>query len=297
MQRSGHADQVLARLLGGERCNNAVLSPLSGRTNENYLVSLAGDVVEHYVLRVGSPYTAVLGIDRKIEHAILMEASAKGIAPAVIAALPSDGHLLTKFVEGSRVSARTFESPDKVRKVAELLKDVHALTPKQTNDMSERIRNYCSTTERVYPAQAARLLRELSDLEQSAQEYRENYQLTRLCHNDLVRANFIDRGSMILLDWEYSGDGDLFFDLATVSAEFGFRPSQDELLIQAYFPEPPIGWREHLRTMKQIFLCREIAWARVQCVIRDEIAIFAEIAESRCKDLERLRSGLDPSTH
>ena len=36
----------------------------------------------------------------------------------------------------------------------------------------------------------------------------------RPCHNDLLNANFIDDGTRIrIVDWEYAGMGDPFFDL------------------------------------------------------------------------------------
>ena len=40
----------------------------------------------------------------------------------------------------------------------------------------------------------------------------------RPCHNDLLNANFIDDGTRIrIVDWEYAGMGDVFFDLANFS--------------------------------------------------------------------------------
>src|SRR3712207_6163566 len=34
------------------------------------------------------------------------------------------------------------------------------------------------------------------------------------CHNDLLNANFLDDGDIRIVDWEYAGMGDRFFDLA-----------------------------------------------------------------------------------
>ena len=40
----------------------------------------------------------------------------------------------------------------------------------------------------------------------------------RPCHNDLLNANFIDDGKRIrIVDWEYAGMGDPFFDLGNFS--------------------------------------------------------------------------------
>ena len=40
----------------------------------------------------------------------------------------------------------------------------------------------------------------------------------RPCHNDLLNANFLDDGERLrIVDWEYAGMGDVFFDLANFS--------------------------------------------------------------------------------
>ena len=42
------------------------------------------------------------------------------------------------------------------------------------------------------------------------------------CHNDLLAANFIDDGERIwIVDWEYAGMGDPFFDLANFAVNNG----------------------------------------------------------------------------
>ena len=44
----------------------------------------------------------------------------------------------------------------------------------------------------------------------------------RPCHNDLLNANFIDDGGRLrIVDWEYAGMGDVFFDLANFSINHG----------------------------------------------------------------------------
>ena len=42
------------------------------------------------------------------------------------------------------------------------------------------------------------------------------------CHNDLLAANFIDDGERVwIVDWEYAGMGDPFFDLANFAVNNG----------------------------------------------------------------------------
>ena len=67
------------------------------------------------------------------------------------------------------------------------------------------------------------------------------------CHNDLLNANFIDDGDRLrIVDWEYAGMGDPFFDLGNFSVNHGLSLDEDLVLLAAYDqtepPRPP-GWR------------------------------------------------------
>ena len=57
----------------------------------------------------------------------------------------------------------------------------------------------------------------------------------RPCHNDLVNANFIDDGTRIrIVDWEYAGMGDVFFDLASFSLNNELDRDGRRQLLEAY---------------------------------------------------------------
>ncbi len=57
----------------------------------------------------------------------------------------------------------------------------------------------------------------------------------RPCHNDLLNANFIDDGTRIrIVDWEYAGMGDPFFDLGNFSINHELAPDEDRILLEAY---------------------------------------------------------------
>ena len=59
------------------------------------------------------------------------------------------------------------------------------------------------------------------------------------CHNDLLTANFIHDGERVrIVDWEYAGMGDRYFDLGNLSVNNGFAEADDERLLAAYFGEP-----------------------------------------------------------
>src|SRR5207247_1492493 len=57
----------------------------------------------------------------------------------------------------------------------------------------------------------------------------------RPCHNDLLNANFIDDGDRIrIVDWEYAGMGDPFFDLGNFSINHELTADEDALPLAAY---------------------------------------------------------------
>ena len=86
------------------------------------------------------------------------------------------------------------------------------------------------------------------------------------CHNDLLTANFIARRRRVrIVDWEYAGMGDRYFDLGNLSVNNGFAEADDERLLAAYFGEPSTPRRfAALRLMRIMSDFREGMWGVVQ---------------------------------
>ena len=80
----------------------AVVTPLEGGiTNRNYRVELEGRTL---ALRVSGENSALLGIDRRHEHASASIAARAGVGPEVICYLEEEGALVTRFLEGRTLS-------------------------------------------------------------------------------------------------------------------------------------------------------------------------------------------------
>ena len=88
--------------------------------------------------------------------------------------------------------------------------------------------------------------------------------MPQLCHNDLLNANFLDNGQIRILDWEYAGMGDSFFDLANFSAHHEFTDQQDRWLLGSYIGEFSDAHWARLKLLKIISDFREAMWAMVQ---------------------------------
>jgi thiamine kinase-like enzyme len=88
----------------------------------------------------------------------------------------------------------------------------------------------------------------------------------RPCHNDLLNGNFIDDGARIrIVDWEYAGMGDPYFDLGNFSINHELDPEQDAILLTAYLGEAPSpALAARLRLMRVLSDFREAMWGVLQ---------------------------------
>ena len=205
------------------------LRPLSGGiTNRNFLVS-APDTAERWVIRLAGNDTHLLGISREVEHAATVAAAGVGVGPEVTAFIRPEGYLVTRFIEGSAVSDEAVHRPDTLVRVAESLRRVHDGPAIPGLFIPFRI---------VEAYRALALARGVTippeyELAQATTRRIELALLTnpvelRPCHNDLLNANFIDDGTRIrIVDWEYAGMGDPFFDLGNFSINHELAPAED----------------------------------------------------------------------
>jgi thiamine kinase-like enzyme len=91
----------------------------------------------------------------------------------------------------------------------------------------------------------------------------------RPCHNDLLIGNFLDEGHTLrILDWEYAGMGDPYFDLANFSTNHELDESGDRMLLEAYFGEYREQDFARLRLMRIMSDFREAMWGVVQQGLR-----------------------------
>ncbi len=89
-----------------------------------------------------------------------------------------------------------------------------------------------------------------------------------LCHNDLLLGNFIDAGHKLhIIDWEYAGRGDRFFDLGNFAASLELTDDQEQALLQAYFGEARTDDVRRLKLMRLASDMRESTWGFLQSAI------------------------------
>src|SRR3954452_6002165 len=212
------------------------LTALSGGiTNRNFLVTIAGEA-DRYVIRLAGNDTYLLGISREVEHAATVAAAGVGVGPEVTAFIRPEGYLVTRFIDGAPVSDGAVREPETLVRVATSLRRIHDGPPIPGLFIPLRI------VEAYRALAAARGGRIPPESELAAAIGRrielaclENPIELRPCHNDLLNANFIDDGQRIrIVDWEYAGMGDPFFDLGNFSINHELSADEDAVLLAAY---------------------------------------------------------------
>lgn len=234
-----------------------------GITNRNYKVVAGGQA---YVLRIGGNETRHLGIDRQTEYGCTLAASHVGVAPEPVAFLEPEGYLVTRFLPGPGIPPGQIGTPANIRRVVAAMQRYHSLERFPGAFSPFRVAEDYARTARAFgvalPARMDDYLAAAREIE--AAMYARPW-TPRPCHNDLLNANFIDQGERIrILDWEYAGMGDIFFDLGNFAVQHEFTPEQDDLLLRACFGEPTPAQRAHHALMKIMSDLREAMWGMVQ---------------------------------
>jgi thiamine kinase-like enzyme len=267
--------------------------PLDGGiTNRNFRLRAGG---AEYVLRLPGKDTGLLEIDREAERAANTMAASAGVAPEVAAFLADEGILVTRFVTGEPVESGALREPALLAEVAGRLHAVHSAPPLPSTFDSFRIVETYRDTAASHGARIPEAYDDALALARRLEPAMTGPEHDPVpCHNDLLAANFIcSEGRVWIVDWEYAGMGDRYFDLANLSINNGFDEDDDRRLLEAYFREPATSRRfAWLRLMRAMSDFREAMWGVVQTAASELDFDFAGYA---AEHFERLMStAVDP---
>jgi thiamine kinase-like enzyme len=240
----------------------------AGLTNRNLRMRFGG---ADYVLRLCGEDTEVLGIDRGAEWAATQAAHAAGVAPEPVLYLPDEQALVTRFVEGRALSPEDLRDPELLARVAAALRAIHDGPP-----FPGRFDVFRVVEDHV--AQAVARGATVPDEYEAADALAGRIEAARRagpghepvpCHDDLLTANFLSAdGRLTILDWEYAGMGDRFFDLGNLSVNNGLAEDDDERLLRAYFGRGATeAEAASLRLMRLMSDLREATWGLLQGVL------------------------------
>ena len=222
---------AIIRSVPGWEHGELEVEPLEGGiTNRNFVVSRGG---ERFVLRVPGRDTELLGIDRANEARAATLAAEAGVGPEVVALLPDSGCFVARFVEGAHVPMADLRRDDVLGSVVRSLRAFHACAPIPSSfNVFRIVEGYGETAE----ARGVELPASYGDAHALSARIEAalavNPAPLTTCHNDLLNANFLREGDHTwIVDYEYAGMGDPFFDLGNLAVNNDLDPDADERLL------------------------------------------------------------------
>lgn len=235
----------------------------TGITNRNFRVDAAGGT---FVVRLSGENTDLLGIDRGAEHEAASAAAAAGVGPPVEAFLPELGALVTRFVPGAHIPQADMGDAPVLEGLVRAIRAIHdGPLIRSTFPVFRIVEDYRRVAEEhdvpIPPA--------YEEAHALAARIEETFARAPIalvtCHNDLLNANMLRDGDHVwIVDYEYAGVGDPFFDLANLSVNNGLTPDAQESLLAAYFGEVGEHHRARLGLMRLMSDFREAMWGVVQ---------------------------------
>ena len=181
--------------------------------------------------------------------------------------------LVTAFVEGRPVTEEELRRPDLLRNVASSLRQMH--------ESGEQLPSIFSPFRIVeaYADIASARGGEVPDGYDRARKCAKKIEKALRgpehepvpCHNDLLAGNLLlDETTVCIVDWEYAGMGNRYFDLGNLAVNNGLGEDAEVTLLDAYFGEPPDARRlASLRLMRYMSDFRESMWGVVQGAVSE----------------------------
>lgn len=289
-------EEIIKQIPNWQKAKTIRHEPLSGGYSNAVYKVFVDDRI--YALRINGIQNEFLGLAYKDEIDIIVQAAKQNLTPMVLGCENKSDFLITDFIDGTQMSEEQVKNTGNLTKVVEILKRIHAISysGKRCSTPFSLTRGYLQGAEKLgiqCPTDLKELLKEVDAIEKVRQNdpgYQKHY-----CHNDAFAHNMMlcDNGNIKIIDWELSGLGDIWFDLATVSFSCGFDHKSDEIMLKSYFGSSDDAKHKTLHEMKFVCMVREIGWALLHTALDQNKPIpgagYMDFANSV---LNRLKQGL-----
>ena len=258
-----------------------------GITNQNYCLRVDGTP---FFVRLAGEKTELLGIDRDHERQAVEAAAGAGIGPGVVDFLPEHGCLVTEWIDGEPVPPEDVRRREVLKLLVSSIAAYHECEEIPGSFSPFRIVEEYRESSKDRGVEVPEVYWELLERSREIEEaFQRNPMPECPCHNDLLAANFLMQdGRLMIVDYEYAGMGDVFFDLGNLSVNNEFDEEMDLALLEMYFGEAPTPARiARLKLMRLMSDFREAMWGVMQQAISTLDFDYEEYANQH---FERCRS-------
>ncbi len=212
-----------------------------GITNHNYVVTVTGrpDLPwgGKYVMRIPGQGSDLF-IDREVEHQNALSASQAGVSPPVLYSLEPEMCTVVPFIEAVTMHPEDLAGHrDRLEKVVDAVRQYHDRAEFVNRIyVFDMIREYLDMARGVdapFPEDIDWMLGLSDEIEQAMKR---DQPADVACHCDLLSENFMleESGKMWVIDWEYGGKTDPYFDLGDFCVEHPLSDDEEHLIIERY---------------------------------------------------------------
>ena len=266
-----------SRLFRGREVATSLLS--GGHVNRAYVVQV-GDA--RYVVRIPGVSRDLLAPDRENERHNTVAAAASGVSPRVVEHLDDWQVMVLEYVEGETLTDETIAMGDRIPKVAETLRRLHAGPRFRTEfDMfrtAERWLRMCDEREIAIPEG---LPERMDRVRLAARALAVLAMDSVPAHNDLSSDNIIDDGRRLwLIDFEYSGNNDPCYDIADLASQASLDDDRRAMLCEAYFGVADPALLARMRLHSTIADIGWAVWASIQLRVSSREIDFARFVRA-----------------
>jgi len=269
---------LIKTILLWEATDIAIEYQQDGLTNQNYII--VKDNMK-YAVRICGNNSSVLGINRAAEYMAMKAAADIGIGAELVYYSQETGDMITRFIDGRKWNNEDVSTRENITRIVDMIKRIHKLPTipyefSPYKDIEDRI-HYAVQNKLFLPDDLNLFLVKLNKVKMEREM--KSSECIGLCHNDPFSNNFIDDGAVRLIDWEFAGMGDVYFDLASLC--IFYSPKDKEYLLEHYFGQCD---EEKLYDLKQMTFVVTF-WNAMWAVLQTKLSSSPHDYESMAKGM------------
>jgi len=211
-----------------------------GLNNTNYLLKTP---TNEYIVRKFKSNNSV-NISRKFEYDIQKKASNHNIASKPI--FLNKDFMIYKYTKG--IHKNRLSKTD-IKNLVLKMKKFHSFKiSTKFYDLSIDLQDY---KKQLKDSKSQKIVKESFKILKKLKRYKVHRSLV---HHDLNPKNIIFNNNDIkIIDWEYAGTNDIFFDLATICIEYNLKKEDEEIFLNRYFGKKKSFYKIKLNYYKLLY--------------------------------------------
>lgn len=241
----------------------------------NRILKVTTSEGNRYVARLSSPDASLLAVDRDAEEHDSRAAAVAGVAPEVVGRVVDGpggtGVLVVRWLPARTWTASDLRDESNLARLAATCRRLHA-GPRFARDfdMFALQQRYLA----IVRDRGFRLPARYEEFLPAAEGIRRALAMrpvpTVPCHNDLLPANVLDDGERLwIVDYEYAGNGDPWFELGNAWSEASLPAELLEPLVAAYLGRPSRALVARARLLGLLSKYGWTLWASISAAVAE----------------------------